>query len=139
MDHSNLPSRPVVIVGLVGVGILGIGIQLLLVALFAVAFVSEAVFHTSIDPTESSFAITLHNDTSSTIMLKQCDVTCDSFHERVRLLPGADTRVNTSSDNVANWWMISDADGKKLGCLPLRYGHKIDRLVVNVSEQTACP
>lgn len=47
-------------------------------------------------------------------MLKQCDTKCDSFHERDQLRPGASVRVNTSSDNVANWWAVTDAAGRTL-------------------------
>jgi hypothetical protein len=106
---------------------------------FVLALVSQLVFHSSIDPTEQSFAVTLHNDTPSAVTVKQCDVKCDSFHELDHLLPGASVRVNTSSGNVANWWAITDSAGRTVGCLPLRYDHKIDGLVVNVSDHTACP
>ena len=105
-----------------------IAITALGVALFIAAFVSEAVFHTSIDPTESTFAVTLHNDTPSAVVVKQCDAKCNSFHERDRLQPGASVRVNTSGDDVANWWSVSDSAGNTLGCLPLRYGHKVEGL-----------
>ena len=116
-----------------------IAVAALGVALLVAAVVAEAVFHVSIDPTESTFAVTLHNDTANAVLLKQCDADCGSFHERDRLPPGASVRVNTSSDDVANWWAVTDAGGKTSGCLPLRYDHKVDGLVVNVSEQTACP
>lgn len=103
------------------------------------ALISQVVFHSSIDPTEQSFAVTLHNDTPSAVILKQCDAKCDSFHEQDDLLPGASVRVNTSGGNLANWWTIADPDGQTIGCLPLRYDHKIAGLVVNVSGYTTCP
>jgi hypothetical protein len=109
------------------------------VVVFVVALISRDVFHASIDPTEQSLAVTLHNDSASAVVLKQCDAKCDSFHEQDRLLPGASVRVNASSDNVANWWLVTDSDGRAVGCLPLRYGHEIAGLVVNISERTACP
>jgi hypothetical protein len=80
------------------------------VVVFVVALISQVVFHSSIDPTAQSFTVTLHNDTASAVVVKQCDAKCDSFHEKDRLLPGASVRINTSSDNV-----------------------------VNISERTACP
>jgi hypothetical protein len=128
MNPDNRRRRTVVIV----VAVLG-------AALLALAIVSEAVFHTSIDPTESAFAVTLHNDTSSAVVVKQCDAKCNSFHERDRLAPGESVPVNTSSDNVANWWAVTDNSGKTLGCLPLRYSQKVENLVVNVSEAGRCP
>lgn len=107
--------------------------------LFIVALISEAVFHTSIDPTEQAFTVTLHNDTASTVVVKQCDAKCDSFHETDRLQPGGSVPVNTSSDGAANWWAVTDGSGRTLGCLPLTYHHKVDGLVIDVSGYTACP
>jgi hypothetical protein len=107
--------------------------------LFAVALVSQTVFHASIDPTEQSFTVTLRNDTPSAVVVKQCDVKCNSFHEKDRLPPGGSIPVNTSSNDVANWWAVSDSAGRTIGCLPLRYSHKVDGLVVNISERTTCP
>lgn len=128
MTRGSPSFQPAVIV----VGLLG-------VAVFVAAMISQVVFHSGIDPTEQTFAVTLRNDTASTVVVKQCDTKCDSFHERDRLRPGAGVRVNTSSDNVDNWWAVTDAEGRPLGCLPLRYDHKIDGLVVNVSDRTRCP
>jgi len=107
--------------------------------LFIVALISEAVLHTSIDPTEHAFTVTLHNDTASTIVVQQCDAKCNSFHEKDRLQPGGSVRVNTSSDGAANWWAVTDSSGRTLGCLPLTDHHKVDGLVVDVSSYTACP
>lgn len=128
MSDGDRRFRPVVI----AVAALG-------VAILVAAVVAGAVFHVSVDPTESTFAVTLHNDTPNAVLLKQCDTDCGSFHERDQLPPGGSVRVNTSSDNVANWWAVTDDGGKTSGCLPLRYDHKVDGLVVNVSEQTTCP
>jgi hypothetical protein len=108
-------------------------------ALLVLAIVSQAVFHTSIDPTESTFAVTLHNDMPNVVVVKQCDAKCNSFHEKDRLAPGESVSVNTSSDNVANWWAVSDGSGNVLGCLPLQYRHKIEGVVVNLSQTTSCP
>jgi hypothetical protein len=107
-------------------------------AVFVAALISQAVFHSSIDPTEHSVAVTMQNDTASAVIIKQCDANCDSFHERDELLPGASVRVNTS-DDVANWWLVADPSGPTIGCLPLRYGHTVDVLVVKISDYAACP
>lgn len=93
------------------------------VALFVVTLISQVVFHSSIDPTEQSFAVTLQNDTASAATVKQCDSTCNSFHEHDQLLPGASVLVNTSSADVANWWLVAGPSGRTIGCLPLRYSH----------------
>lgn len=111
----------------------------LLGLLFVTALISRVVFHASVDPTEQSFTVTLHNDTSSTVVVKQCDAKCDSFHEQDRLQPDGSVPVNTSSDGAANWWSVTDASGHTLGCIPLTYHHKVDGLVVDVSSYTTCP
>lgn len=108
------------------------------VLLFVIALVAE-VGGTSLDPTEQTFAVRLQNDTTGTVVVKQCDARCDSFHEQDRLPPGGSVEVNTSSDDAANWWAVTDSTGRTLGCLPLRYEHKIDGLVVKVSHRTGCP
>ena len=127
-DHDKRRYHPILIVtGVVAA------------ALFAAAVVSEVVFHSSIDPTESTFAVTLHNDTPSAVVVKQCNAKCSSFRERDALAAGESVRVNASSDDVANWWLVSDNGDRTLGCLSLRHERKIDGLVVNVSERTACP
>ena len=123
------PLRPVLLAG-----------AAMFALLVALALISEFVFHQSTDPTEQSFAVTLHNDTSRAVVLKQCDARCSSFHEQDRLSPGANVGVNTSGDNVANWWLVADeSSGRTLGCLDLRHSRKIERLVVNVSSRAACP
>ena len=120
--------RPIVLV-VAGLGVL----------LFVVALVVQVVGHTSLDPTEQSFAVRLQNDTAGTVVVKQCDATCNSFHEQDRLPPGGSVEVNTSSDDVANWWAVTDSTGRTVRCLPLRYKHAITGLVVKVSEHTGCP
>jgi hypothetical protein len=102
------------------------------------ALVAQAV-HTSIDPTERSFTVTLYNSTSQTVVLKQCGARCTSFHDNVRLSPGGSESVNTSSDGAANWWAVTDASGRVLGCLPLTYDHKSTRVVVDVASRSECP
>jgi hypothetical protein len=54
----------------------------------------------AIDPTEQAFTVTIHNDLSEPVVLKQCDTACGpNFHEIDRLAPGASVPVNTSSEN----------------------------------------
>jgi hypothetical protein len=107
--------------------------------LFLAALISLTVFHTSIDPTEETVTVTLHNDTASILVLKQCGSKCNTFHEVDRLSPGQNVRVNTSSDGASNWWVVSDVRGRRLGCLPLSYDKKASDLVVDVSSYSDCP
>jgi hypothetical protein len=85
-----------------------------------------------------AFSLTLHNDTSRVVVVKQCDVRCTSFHEQDRLLPRASVQVSTSTSNTPNWWMVTDGNAT-LGCIDLLYNHPINNLVVNISKRTACP
>jgi len=91
------------------------------------------------DPTEETFFVTLRNDTGRAVVLKQCDVTCNSFHGQFELRPDESGPVNTTASDTPNWWMVRDASGKTLGCLLLRFDHKQPGLVVDISHTTTCP
>jgi hypothetical protein len=91
------------------------------------------------DPTEQGFAATIRNDTSRTVMLKQCDVRCDTFHEVDRLAPGRTVEVNVSDQGVTNSWVVASTSDQTLGCLALRFPHKQSGVVVNTSTMTGPP
>lgn len=92
-----------------------------------------------IDPTEQSFEVRIRNDTSKTIVLKQCDNDCRSFHERVRLTPGAVAKENASDEaDVTNWFLVTDESEHPLGCLGLRFDRKIEGLVIPISHMGRC-
>lgn len=93
----------------------------------------------STDPPEQSFSVTLRNDTSSLVVLKQCDVDCTSFHSVFRLAPGRTAPVNTSSWGADNWWVVTDESGKTRGCLDLPFYRKATGVVVDVSGYGPCP
>jgi len=94
----------------------------------------------AIDPTEQAFSVTIHNDLSEPVVLKQCDTVCGpNFHEIDRLAPGASVPVNTSSENVPNWWVVVGNDGMPRGCLNLLYDHNAPHVVLNTPQMTACP
>lgn len=110
----------------------------LVVLAYAAGLVSETVSHTSVDPTDQAFTVTVRNDTSATVVVKQCDSTCETFHETDRISPGADVAVNTSSDGIADWWAVTDTSGSLLGCLPLSYTQTTNRLVIDVFTYIGC-
>jgi hypothetical protein len=91
------------------------------------------------DPTEQAFAVTLSNDTSRTVVLKQCDVRCDTFHEIDRLTPGSTVEVNVSDQDVTNSWAVASTSDQTLGCLALRFPRRQTGVVVNVSTMTGPP
>lgn len=106
--------------------------------LFLLAALAQAL-GTSIDPTESSFPVTLHNDTTGTVVLKQCGSTCGSIHEVERLAAGRSVPVNFSSEGITNLWSVTNAQGVVMGCLARTYDHKVANLVVQVSSNAPCP
>lgn len=103
-----------------------------------VAFVAVGVLGFR-DPTEQAFAVTLRNDTSRTVVLKQCDVRCDTFHEIDRLTPGSTVEVNVSDQDVTNSWAVASTSDQALGCLALRFPRRQTGVVVNVSTMTGPP
>jgi hypothetical protein len=103
--------------------------------LAALAYLGATGFQ---DPTADTFAVTLRNDTAAPVLLKQCDVKCNEFHEQHRLGPGGIARANTGIDSP-NWWLVQDNSGKVLGCLKLLYHQREVGAVVNVSAVTLCP
>jgi hypothetical protein len=97
------------------------------------------VHDNGIDPTTRTFAVRLYNDSSVTITLKQCDSTCSTFHEELQLGPGGSTTANTSDENVNNYWLVLSNSGTRLGCLDLKYDHKVFGEVVKTSTAGPCP
>ena len=98
-----------------------------------------SVKENGIDPTTHTFAVRLQNDSSATITLKQCDLTCSTFHEELQLGPGGSTIANTSDENVDNYWLVLADSGAHLGCLDLKYNHKAFGTVVKTSTAGVCP
>ena len=112
------------------------------VVILGLLFVLGLVFGASVGPSSSgvdTFSLTLRNDTSSAVLLKQCDVKCTEFHEQDHLTPGGTVSVNTSPGNVANWWVVQGGSGQVLGCLNLQYDRPHPGLTVNISATIPCP
>jgi len=124
---------PLKVLGLV----VGAGLGLLLLVSVGLAIVGVNV--SGLDPTEATFSVALHNDTGQVVVVKQCDVKCDSYHGQDHLNPDGQISVNTSSANSANWWVVADSSGRKLGCVNLQYDHKQSGVVVNLSQTVGCP
>lgn len=116
--------------------VLGAAVTMVLVLVVATTAKFGAI---RIDPTEDTFAVSLRNDTETPVLLKQCDVKCNEFHEQHFLTAGATVGVNTTSADTPNWWVVQDASGQVLGCLNLQYNHKVVGAVVNVSATEPCP
>ena len=83
--------------------------------------------------------VAIHDDLNSAVVIKQCDVRCDQTHETDRLSPGQSVAVNTSYNNVDNYWMVFGPDGGLIGCLDLVFSKRQDGVVVGVTSARACP
>jgi len=110
-----------------------------LAAAVAVTFVGFGC--DSIDPTSQSFGITFHNDTSRDVHLKLCsDDRCHHFDYSEGWHAGQSAQENISDRDLLTRWLVQgDADGRTLGCLPLRFDQKYDDVVVRISQAVPCP
>ena len=122
--HTEHPWSPFQRQGEVIVAILGIGLF--------------ALFATLPDMGDDVFTVALRNDTAHVAIFKQCGDTCRSFYDIERVRPGESVPANTT-DNVANWWKVTDEAGNILGCWSLLYAHSTRGLSVSVSEAGPCP
>lgn len=109
------------------------------VLLFLAGSATLGILGAHLDPTEDTFPVTLKNDTGGAVLLKQCDIRCDKFHETDHVGPGGTVSVNTTAANVANWWVVEDGSGRMLGCVNLQYDRKIGGAVVDISKTVPCP
>ncbi len=83
--------------------------------------------------------VTVRNDTTMNVVIKQCDIRCNEIHEVHRLNPGQTVLVNTSSGGVDNYWLVVDSNGLTLGCLNLYFTHYVDGAVWPISDMGKCP
>ena len=101
----------------------------MIVAMFGYAFIQFG---------EDQFPVWIENDGTRLLVLKQCDVRCNSFHDEVRLAEGERVAAGTVVGSP-NWWLVDDQSGRTLGCLPLLFGRKHDNAVVRTSQIQDCP
>jgi hypothetical protein len=82
--------------------------------------------------------VTIRNDASQAVTLQQCDVRCNQVHRTETLEPGATVKVNTSTGDVPNYWMVI-ANEKVTGCLNLLENGYHPGDVFNVTHTVRCP
>lgn len=96
-----------------------------------------------IDPTEQVLQVVVHNDTKVNVVIEQCGYGCGSAPTEVdRLGSEQSITVNTSDDDVPNYWLIVDGQGHKVGCLNLIYNGRPQNpraLISDASRATSCP
>lgn len=83
--------------------------------------------------------VRLLNDTKHRVLLARCkDEACKSLSDRSTVLPDRGGTVATSVVGVPNPFIVSDTDGRTLGCLPLVLPHYVEGLVARVSAAIPC-
>lgn len=97
----------------------------------------------SIDVTSQAFPVTFRNDTARGVVITACDdrrcTHLDSDYSD-SLKAGAATAENMSDQNLLTRWIVRDRrSGTVLGCLPLRFQHKLKHAVVSISQAVPCP
>lgn len=94
----------------------------------------------SVDPTDPSHFINVlvRNDTPSPVQFIQCDTSCGTLHEREAITAGGSTIINISNEGIKVGYLVERQDGKKLGCVYMKYEHVKHEPTVLVSSMTRC-
>ena len=123
----------------------GVAVGVLVAAAFVAAIVAGA-FDTSGD----ALRLRIRNDSPRVVRMKWCDTAaCDGEYDplgTLRLDPGEYRRFDLPADDVVDLFVLEDANGDRIGCLPVRVDATYAKLplkrmltVVRVSEATPCP
>ena len=85
------------------------------------------------------FPVTVHNDTSATVVVRACSTTCLPGDQSVELKPGGKVDVGVSDGAQVTPFYLHDPDGALLSCLPLQAARRVTGAVVQVSQAESCP
>jgi hypothetical protein len=90
---------------------------------------------------EGVFAVTIENDTSSTVHAKECsDAACHRYERDVTLAPGETVRSNAlSTSQIVKWWLVADEHDMTMGCIRLQFDRIESGIVKRISELEPCP
>ncbi len=94
----------------------------------------------SVDPTDPSHFtnIVIRNDTPSAVQFIECDTSCGTLHERRTIPVGGSTIINDSNEGVKIPYLVASPDGKKLGCLYMKFEHVKHPPTVLISSMRRC-
>jgi hypothetical protein len=94
----------------------------------------------SVDPTDPSHFVDVlvRNDSSSAVQLVQCDTSCRTLHDRTTLPALGTTIINISNEGINVGYLVERLDGRKVGCLYMKYEHVKRRPTVPLSAMTRC-
>lgn len=92
------------------------------------------------DPTDPSHFtnVLVRNDTASAVQFIECDTSCGTLHERSTVPAGATTIINIDNEGANIGYLVERPDGKKLGCVYMKYEHVKHEPTVLVSSTTKC-
>jgi hypothetical protein len=93
----------------------------------------------SVDPTDPSHFINVlvRNDTLSTVQFIQCDTSCETLHDRETIPAEGSTIINISNEGIKIGYLV-ERDGKRLGCMYMKYEHVKHQPTVLISSMTRC-
>jgi hypothetical protein len=126
-----------------------IAIGLVIGSLFVVAFVAAAIVGAFSSGGDQLY-LRVRNDTQRLVKVKWCtNVSCSGDFDPqsvTKLEPGEYKRRDLPADDVVDVFVLEDANGNEVGCLPIRVDRTYEDLpnknllmVVRVSQATPCP
>jgi hypothetical protein len=94
----------------------------------------------SVDPTDPSYFtnVLVRNDTASAVQFIQCDTSCGTLHDRETIPVQGSAIINISNEGINIGYLVEQPDGKKLGCVYMKYEHVKHLPTVLVSSMTKC-
>src|SRR5450759_1593812 len=94
----------------------------------------------SVDPTDPSHytEVEIRNNTPASVVIVQCDTSCDVLHERRTVDSGQATIVSVSHEGITVGYVVEEPSGSRLGCLYMLVSPAAQAPVVDVSSLTRC-
>lgn len=86
------------------------------------------------------FPVTLHNDTTATVVVRACSTNCIPADQAVTLKPGDHVDIGVSDGaEVSRYYLHAPEDDALTACLPLEASKKVTGAVVEISRAESCP
>ncbi len=122
----------------------GFAVLIILTELVASILSAHGPYCASVDPTACQIPVTITNDTSSEVTIKECqgtgDKPCATFGEIVELSPGSTHQTSGLTErDPAQPWLVVDNHGGVKGCLNLLFTQDVPAPVtVRLSQLKKC-
>lgn len=118
----------------------------LFIALAIAAFVLPAIvigvaYFADLGPFKSPlFPVSLYNDGSAPVVVRDCGTDCTSSHQPYTLDPGKSVQVGASDNgDITRYYLHDVSTGAVIGCLPLEFHQKVSGLTIHTSQAETCP